>query len=286
MQRQRTASACDAPWSAGELPADGRQQEQLFRLDKHVSVCAIQSGRAMISAHVHSDERLPQQEREATSIKSLMATPLERDGRVIGTLTVYDHVAADQFYAGRFEDEDLQSFIQFTNTVEQAVLHAQQRALSRQQRSLDEETGLPNAGYLRKRLQEELARAGGRAGALAVALCQIENLAAIQRDGGEALAHRVVVETGRALREHLREFDVLARFERNEFAIVLPDPGIGADERVYALARSVGDTLAKDESLTAGGRIALSLGYAVYPLDGEDRDALFSRAREPRIRLA
>ena len=52
-----------------------------------------------------------------------------------------------------------------------------------------------------------------------------------------------------------------------------------------ALARAVADAISKDEPLNDPVRVALSFGYAVHPADGADREALRSRANEPRIRM-
>jgi len=56
--------------------------------------------------------------------RSAMAAPLKRDGRVIGTLAVYDKVASDRFYVGHFGDEDLQLFGKFVSYLERAVAEA------------------------------------------------------------------------------------------------------------------------------------------------------------------
>jgi predicted signal transduction protein with EAL and GGDEF domain len=54
---------------------------------------------------------------------------------------------------------------------------------------------------------------------------------------------------------------------------------------VFALARAIADDLSGNAALNAGVRIALGFGYAVYPGDGADREALLEKAREPRIRM-
>jgi GGDEF domain-containing protein len=77
----------------------------------------------------------------------------------------------------------------------------------------------------------------------------------------------------------------MGRSENGEFTILLPDPGYSAGERVYALARAVADDLSKDNALNDPIRIALAFGYALYPIEGSDRQTLLARARTPRIRM-
>lgn len=260
--------------------ADGRQQERLFRLDKRISVDAIKRRSPQLVRDVAAQPALAECD---AGVRSLMVAPLRRDGRVIGTLAFYDKVAADSFYASSFHDEDFQIFQKFVTYVERAVAHAAFHAQARRHRSIDEETELPNAGYLSRRIDEELARAAGREGAFALAVCRIENLERIAREDAPR-AHRVLVATAQALRSHLRPFDVPARTGEAEFTILLPDAGDEPHETVAGVARSVAEDLTADDALNEPERIALAFGYAVHPADGTDRDTLLAAAGLPRIR--
>ncbi len=262
--------------------ADGHLQERLFRLDKRVSVDAIKRRGPVLVRDVDADPTLRP---FGAEVRSLIAAPLKREGRVIGTLAIYDKVATDRFYAGAFNDEDLDLFGNFVSYTERAVANALFYAHARQFDAFDEETGLPNASYLGQRLHEEIARCQGREGELAVAVCLIENLEEVEAASSAERARRVVHATVDALRGRLREFDVLGRSDRGEFTILLPAPGPAPRDKVLDLARAVADEIAKDEALNEPVRVALAFGYAVHPEDGADRASLLARAREPRIRL-
>jgi diguanylate cyclase (GGDEF)-like protein len=218
-------------------------------------------------------------------VRSLIVAPLRSEGRVSGTLAIYDKVAVDRFTTGSFGEEDLQLFSKFVSYLERAIANALFYAHARRFRNFDEETGLPNAAYLEKRIQEEIARAGGREGALALAVCRIENLPQIEHASDAAHARRVVERTAAALRTHLRDFDVAGRTGDAEFTLLLPEPGFSPGDRALAIARSVADDVAKDEALNEPLRIGLAFGYAVHPAEGTDHAALLERARVPRIRM-
>jgi GAF domain-containing protein len=262
--------------------ADGPVQEALFRLDKRASVDAIKRRAPLLVRNLAADERLREFARD---FRSLVAAPLKRDGQVIGTLALYDKVVTDRFTTGSFNDEDLRLFGRFVAYLERAVSNALFYASMRRFRNFDPETGLPNGSYLCKRIDEEIARNTDREGALAVAVCRIENLAEIEAAGDGARARRVVERTVEALREQLRDFDVIGRTANDELTLLLPEPGFNPGERVFAVARAVADDVTKDDSLNDPVRVALAFGYAVYPTEGSDRDALLARAREPRIRM-
>jgi GAF domain-containing protein len=260
--------------------AAGREQESLFRLDKAVSVDVIK--RRAPSLVRDPAGALPGIE---TPVRSLVSAPLRREGRVIGTLAFYDKVAADSFYPGAFNEDDFEIFTRFLSYVERAVANAALHAHARLHRNFDEETGLPNAAYLDKRVEEEIARAGERTGRLALAVCRVENWPKLVDASDPVHQRRVIQRTADALRSALRGFDVPARTGEAQFAVLLPDPGEDPVDTVSALARKMADAVASDETLQEPERVALAFGWALHPADGRDRAALFAAAGEPRIRM-
>jgi diguanylate cyclase (GGDEF)-like protein len=262
--------------------ADGRLQERLFRLDKRVSVDVIKKRAPRLVASLSDDPDMSDIDSE---LRSVIAAPLMREGRVIGTLAIYDKVVPERFSVGRFSEEDLGMFTKFVSYVERAVTNADFYSQARRYRNFDDETGLPNDRYLGKRIREEIARSEGRDGALGLAVCLLENLPEIEQISGHARSRRVIQRTVDALRANLRDFDVLGRTADAEFTILLPDPGFSAGERVFALARAVADEVSKDQSLNDPIRIAMGFGYAVYPTEGADCEALLAAAHTPRIRM-
>lgn len=261
--------------------ADGRLQERLFRLDKRVAIAVIKTRQPRRVRHLEEEE--PTWSAEATELRSVLAAPLKREGRVIGTLALYDKVAPDQFYTGAFNEDDLQIFTRYVSYVERSLANALTWARTREAGHVDEETGLPNADALARRVDQEIARAGGREGAFALLTCRAENEAEI-RAAGEGTAERLLPRLAASLRGQLRDFDVLARTGAAELTALLPEPGGTPGDRVARIARSVADEVAKDERLNRAVRVALAFGYAVHPAEGEDRASLLERAAAPRIR--
>jgi diguanylate cyclase (GGDEF)-like protein len=261
--------------------ADARSQAQLFRLDKQVCVETLRSRQPRLLRNLAKE---PSVAALAGGYRSALAAPLKRDGRPIGTLAFYDKVASDQFFAGLFDDDDLQVFARYVSYVERALENAAFHAATAKHRNFDEETGLPNADYWGRRLDQELTRGAGRENALAIVSCRIENLAEARR-ADTRRADRVLQRTAEAIRNNAREFDVVARGGDAEFLVLLPDPGPHPEERVAALARQVADEVARDEALATAVRPALAFGYAIYPSEGADRAALLSRTKTARIRM-
>lgn len=262
--------------------ADARTQEKLFRLDKQLAVATLRGQRTRVISDLARD---PDTGPLAGGFRSALAAPLRREGKPVGVLALYDKVSPDRFFAGAFGDDDLHIFTRFVTYVERGVENALFHAGAQRQQSFDEETGLPNGEYLARRIDQELARAGGREGALALLTCRLDNLPELRSGADAKRAELLVTRAAEALRTHLREFDVLARVSEEEFAALLPDPGPTPEDRVTALARAVAEEIAKDEALAGGTRPSLAFGYALHPSEGADREALLARARKPRIRM-
>lgn len=262
--------------------AEGAGQESLFRLDKAVTVDSIRRR----TPHLIQDASLdPKLGEFVDEMRSVLTAPIKRGGGVIGSITVYDKVTLDRFFASRFDDEDLQVFGRFVSYVERAIDHALSHRENQQNRNFDEETGLPNESYLSKRLSEEISRAAGRENALAVCVCKLENREELIAESGAEHVGRVIQCLAESLKGNLREFDVLARIDRDEFAVLMPEPGRTPGERVFELARAVADAVSKNEALNQPVRVGLAFGYGVHPVDGDEREALLEHAREPRIRM-
>jgi diguanylate cyclase (GGDEF)-like protein len=262
--------------------AEGRLQERVFRIDKRASVDTIKRRAPLLVRDVASD---PVFAEFAGDLRSLLAAPLKHESVVVGTLALYDKMSPDRLSATSFTEEDRELFAKFVSHLERALSNAWFHDKARRFRNFDDDTGLPNATYLGKRIQEELTRSGGRPGALALAMCRIENLADIERARDKAFGRRVLKAIADALRAHLRDFDVAGRTGEAEFVVLLPEPGYSPSERVFGLARSVADDISKEDALNEPQRVALAFGYAVHPEEGTDLDALLERAREPRIRM-
>jgi GAF domain-containing protein len=262
-------------------PADGRQQERLFRLDQRISAEVVKTR----SACRHPDLEKDDVNRSiGAGVRSSLTVPLQREGRVVGTIALYDKAPADRFHSTVFSEEDLELFGQFASYVERGLAHAAVQSWARQHPGRDAETDLASDAYMRTRLDEELARSAARGGGFVVGSCRVENWAELREAGRPEQATRVIQRVAEALRRHVRPFDVLARSGESEVRFLLPDPEPAAGEQVSRLARRVAEAVAGDESLNAPVRIALAFGYAACPEDGDDAEELLRRAAAPRIR--
>ncbi len=88
-------------------------------------------------------------------------------------------------------------------------------------------TGLHNRRYLERRLEEELARAGRYRLPLSCLFLDADHFKRINDTRGHAVGDRVLAEMAQRIRACLRASDIATRYGGEEFALILPQTGLG-----------------------------------------------------------
>jgi diguanylate cyclase (GGDEF)-like protein len=171
----------------------------------------------------------------------------------------------------------LQSFmgIVAVMTLALSALAADRRRAEEQILSLavsDPLTGLANYRRLVDVLDAEIRRFGRTNRTFAVLLLDLDGLKTINDAFGHLTGSRALCRLADVLRVHCREIDTAARYGGDEFALVIPEAG---REEARQVARRIRERAMLDPGEP---RISVSVGAAVYPLDGETRDGLLSAA--------
>jgi diguanylate cyclase (GGDEF)-like protein len=142
-------------------------------------------------------------------------------------------------------------------------------------------TGLPNRVLLEERIGVALRDARRERRQVAVGFIDLDNFKLINDGFGHDVGDGLLLAFAERVRAQLRASDTLARWGGDEFALLLPNiAGLAgarevADKLIEALrapfvVRKNGVT----ESFTAGA----SIGYALFPEDGDTPEQLLSRA--------
>jgi diguanylate cyclase (GGDEF)-like protein len=136
--------------------------------------------------------------------------------------------------------------------------------------STDPLTGLANKVTFERMLELEIARATRQETQVSVLLFDVDGFAEINDRGGAAAGDEVLRHVAATLADQVRLVDTVARFGPDEFALIAPG---GAGQ---VAGRRVRDALTNRESLT--GPISISVGAAIYPIDGASTQELLSAA--------
>lgn len=131
--------------------------------------------------------------------------------------------------------------------------------------STDPLTGLLNRRAFGERIGQELRRARRTGEAFATLLIDVDDFKEINDRGGHEAGDNALVELAAVLGRELREVDTAARIGGDEFAILVPATGTNG---AHATA----------ERLRSGSTVPISVGVAVYGVDGHTLDELARNA--------
>ena len=138
-------------------------------------------------------------------------------------------------------------------------------------------TGLPNRRALSEALERALARAQRTGMPLAVLALDLDGFKAINDRYGHPAGDATLLEVAVRLRRTIRRSDLVARLGGDEFAVIAGE--LSGPAPVTRLARRIGIALSAPIVLRAAvAEIAVSIGVAFYPGDGETSDELLNRA--------
>lgn len=134
-------------------------------------------------------------------------------------------------------------------------------------------TGLANERTVARVLELELARAGRQGSEVSLAMFDVDDFQATNREGGHAAGDDVLRRVAAVLAESVRLVDTVGRVGGDEFVLIAPgSAGLTVVNRVM-------DGIAALPAV-AGRDVSISAGIARFPADGADADALIGAASE------
>jgi len=203
------------------------------------------------------------------SLQSALAMPLEgRDGPA-GVLTLY-HQGRDAFSrdhlrlvkaAGGHIGVALEGALRYQNAENLA--------------GTDHLTGIANGRSLSLHLERELSRASREKANIGLLLCDLDGFKQVNDRFGHLKGNEVLQHVARGLKEICRSSDYLARLGGDEFVVVVPGPkeDLGSYvARLEAVTEQAGWAVCGEQCLS------LSVGIAIYPVDGDEPKSLLAEA--------
>ncbi len=136
-------------------------------------------------------------------------------------------------------------------------------------------TGLFNVAHFYKALEEELERGMRYGSPFAILFMDVDNFKDINDRLGHLYGDRVLKAIGEAIQSSLRGSDMAARYGGDEFTVILPETQVEGAVRVAERVRSRVEALGRKLGVEP---LTLSIGIAVFPLDGITSEELVRRA--------
>ncbi len=234
---------------------------------------ALREGQAQVCNDIEHNPRMtPWRERaRAFGLRSMIALPLRLEGKAVGAFNLY---APQPGFFDQQEVRLLEELAADTSLGLQRIEKAQQLS---HLANYDALTGLPNRTLFEDRLHQALARARHTRRPVAALAVRLENVRQVSGALGRHVGDALLRETGARLAGALRPGDTVARLSGANFGVILAD--LARSQDVTLVVRRLLDDI--PEALVVEGEkivLALRVGVAVYPADGEDGEALLRNA--------
>jgi diguanylate cyclase (GGDEF)-like protein len=141
-------------------------------------------------------------------------------------------------------------------------------------------TGLSNRAFFSASLVKALARSRRNGSGIAILMLDMDNFEMINNEYGQSAGDNLLKKVSGRICSEVRETDIAARVGGDEFAILLTD--IGDVEKIQVVG-DVAERICRsvERPFNIGGKnvsITVSIGISMFPLDGSDHEALFSKA--------
>jgi diguanylate cyclase (GGDEF)-like protein/putative nucleotidyltransferase with HDIG domain len=227
--------------------------------------------RPLVNARPSADLEAAGAERQ-TALQSALVCPLVYQDRFIGTLTVYH--TEPSYYR-----DDHRRLLDRVCEQAAAVINNSIVFEKTEEDSLtDALTGLPNTRFMFMHLTRELARADRLKSEVSLLVMDLDGFKEINDNHGHHVGDRALREVAQVLRTAIRPYDICVRYAGDEFIVVLSGCGREEAEHKRVELQQGIDKVVFEARPGKRVPLAISVGAAVFPHDGDTYESLLAMA--------
>src|SRR6202140_2381230 len=228
--------------------------------------------RPLVNARPSADLAAAGEPPDRTTLLSALVCPLVFNERLIGTISVYHTETA-------VYTDDHRRLLDRISEQAAAVIYNSIVFEQTQEDSLtDPLTALPNTRFMFMHLTRELARAERLKSEVALLVMDVDNFKEVNDTYGHHIGDRALRDIAGVLRTGIRPYDICVRYAGDEFIVVLSGcGGEEAERKRLELQRAV-DHLQFEPRPGQMLPLAISIGAAIFPHDGETYETLLANA--------
>ncbi len=235
-----------------------------------------QHGEQVFVAELAADARFARypEEMPSKSARSMLCVPLVAHQRVMGVISLVNVDVAG------FSGQEVVFLNALSDYAAIAIENARSVALIRELTITDDCTGLYNARHLYRMLDAEVYRSSRYNYDFTVLFIDLDYFKRVNDTHGHLAGSRVLAQTGKLIKEHLRMIDTAFRYGGDEFVVLLPQT---TRESGLVVARRLLEALRHTEHPQPGGypiNVRASIGLATYPQDARSPHDMIHLADE------
>jgi len=247
-------------------------QQLTIRIGQGLTGWVARNRRPLVNARPSADLEAAGRPSDQTALHCALVCPLLFNERFIGTISVYHTEPA-------IYTDDHRRLLDRISEQAAAVIYNSIVFEQTQEDSLtDPLTGLPNTRFMFMHLTRELARAERLKAEVSLLVMDLDNFKEVNDTYGHHVGDRALREVAAILRSAIRPYDVCVRYAGDEFIVVLSScGGEEAERKRLELQRAV-DGVGFEARPGKQLPLALSVGAATFPHDGDSYETLLATA--------
>jgi diguanylate cyclase (GGDEF)-like protein len=249
------------------LDKDRRRIAKIYKIDTHAG--EQDSAKAEVATHELIDAEILNEilrDKRTISWEDFIAIPLISQGEIMGILNVEG-----------LEETSLEKFLivarQFSLEIERVRLYETVQALA----VTDGLTEIFVRRYFLELFKDEFERSLRHSFKLSFLMADLDHFKECNDRFGHLVGDAVLKGVACALRQNVREIDILARYGGEEFSLLLPE----ADKRsALAVAERLRNAIAQQEFKAYDERVGMtiSIGVSTFPDDAKNISGLIESA--------
>jgi diguanylate cyclase (GGDEF)-like protein len=250
------------------------EQKELFLMDKKAVTAVLKGEPHVLVRDVGQETGWKEYGGVA---RTMICLPLRGEGEILGTVSIFDKFPHKTFFPSSFTAEDLATFGKFIRYSEKAVSNAISYERNERLKNQDEATGLPTLKYFQERLHHEISRAKRFRRRLVLMICEVD--VRVPGDAGRlSRGDQVLRQVAKAVRDSLREYDVVARISEKKFGMILPEAEDGKVSAIPRIKKAIATKADEVRRRNPEARVDVRFGHAAYPEDGDDHERLIFKS--------
>jgi diguanylate cyclase (GGDEF)-like protein len=238
-----------------------------------MSGLCVQLGEIMRCDDSETDARVDRNACRKVGLRSMLVVPLQHHGGTVGVLKVMSE------RSNGFGDADVRVLQLMSDLIAASMYNASNVGADQlyYQATHDAMTGLANRALFYDRLRQCMTIAQRYAHQFAIVNIDLDGLKPINDQYGHRAGDAAICEAARRIDTISRKSDVAARVGGDEFAVLLTrvDGPAGVNAHCKRLESRIDKPLDFENHKLP---LKASVGYSVFPFDGDEIDALIEKA--------